>query len=432
MERVLVDLAGTVLEIIVVLVFYETLWAYRKVKRSIFVFGLLLVAVLIIVLTSFLKNTIALPLTSIPIMFCLSLYFFSSITSKVLFSFVIVAVLFSVEQLFGVVFVNILHIPIELVQNDTLSYMVGVLSSKLFSLFIIYILRIIIKGNKQEADRRFNFLMAFMPIQSIILCFIVYNYSISTSPRQDANLGIASIVISLVLVFIIMFMLSDHRKAFEIRKNFELAQFRLKIQLDHYQKLYQSQHELRSIRHDISNNLIAISGMLKDGLYHEAIGRISEISSDVLRTADIVDTGHPAIDAVINAKITRSTESEITIVYKVLIDDSLNISQFDVAAIIASALDNAIEGTMRGNHEIKKIWLNVASVSDYISVVVENFTSGSIFDDFHTSKTDEKNHGFGITQMRSIAQKYNGHAQPSYDQQTGKFTLNILLKNKQI
>ena len=432
MEKVLVDLVGTALEILVVMVFYQTLWVPKRIKRSLFSLGLLLVAILVIVLTLFLKNTVVLPLISIPIMFCLSLFYVSSITSKVLFSFIIVAVLFSVEQLFGVFFVNVLKIPIEQVQNDALTYMVGVLSSKLFSLFIVYILRIIIKGNKQEADSRFNLLMAFMPIQSIVLCFIIYNYSISTNPHQAANLGIASVVISLALVFVIMFILNDHRKAFLYKKDFELAQLRQEAQMEHYHKLYQSQRELKNIRHDISNDLIAISGMLTDGSVQEAIRRISEINSNVLKTADIVDTGLPAIDAIINAKISRANESDITIVYKVLVDDKLNINQFDLAAVLANALDNAIEGSLRGQVEGKNIWLNVASVSDYISVVVENFTSGLIYDDFRTSKADEKNHGFGIPQMRAIAQKYNGNVQMSFDQQTGKFLINILLKNQEV
>jgi len=432
MEKVLVDLVGTALEILVVMVFYQTLWVPKRIKRYLFSLGLLLVAILVIVLTLFLKNTVVLPLISIPIMFCLSLFYVSSITSKVLFSFIIVAVLFSVEQLFGVFFVSVLKIPIEQVQNDALTYMVGVLSSKLFSLFIVYILRIIIKGNKQEADSRFNLLMAFMPIQSIVLCFIIYNYSISTNPHQAANLGIASVVISLALVFVIMFILNDHRKAFLYKKDFELAQLRQEAQMEHYHKLYQSQRELKNIRHDISNDLIAISGMLTDGSVQEAIRRISEINSNVLKTADIVDTGLPAIDAIINAKISRANESDITIVYKVLVDDKLNINQFDLAAVLANALDNAIEGSLRGQVEGKNIWLNVASVSDYISVVVENFTSGLIYDDFRTSKADEKNHGFGIPQMRAIAQKYNGNVQMSFDQQTGKFLINILLKNQEV
>ena len=430
MDKVLVDLLGTVLEISVAMVFYESFWVRKKIKRSLLVLGLSFIAALVTTLTAFLQNTIILPILSIPIMFILSLYFSSSFTSKVLFSIIITAILFSMEQLLGVFYVNIMEIPIEQVQNDILTYMVGVLASKLFAMVMVIILRLINRGSKQEVDRQFNSLMIFMAIQSIILCFLVYNYSISTNRRQASGLGFVAVIISLALIFVIMHVLKNQRKAFVHEKEYESAQFRLETQLEHYQKLYQSQREIKSIRHEIGNNLIIISGMLREGLVDDAIDRISGIQSDVQRTADIVDTGLSQIDAVLNAKISRATESDILIIHKVLIDDNLNISQFDLAAIIANALDNSIEGILRGSNVEKSIWLNVASASDYISVVVENYSSGPVNDAFRTSKPDEKNHGFGITQMRAIAKKYMGDVQPSYDQATGRFSLQVLLKNK--
>jgi hypothetical protein len=344
---------------------------------------------------------------------------------------VISAILFVAEQLTGVFFVRVINISIELVQNNVTTYTVGVLVSKLFALFLVFILRSVMKDNKFETDKQFNFLMAFMPIQSIVLCILVYYNTISSDTQESTPLGAPAVILSLLLVFIIMFVLNNQRKAFIYKRDYEQAHLSLKMQFEQYQNLYQSQSELRSIRHDITNNLIAISGMLENGLVDDAINSIKAISSDVKRTADIIDTGIPAIDAVLNAKVARANESDIRIIYKIILENDLGIDQIDIAVIIASALDNAIEGILRSNDVAKSIFLNVKSgASDYIHIIVENFTTGTVNEDFQTTKSDKINHGFGIARMRSIAEKYNGDIQPSYDQHSGKFSLNVLLENR--
>ena len=112
-----------------------------------------------------------------------------------------------------------------------------------------------------------------------------------------------------------------------------------------------------------------------------------------------------------------------------LIDGGLNVDQFDLAALVANALDNAIEGIQRSGDVDRTIQMSIASVSDYVSVLVENPASGPINKDFSTTKPDRGDHGFGLKQIRTIAQKYNGDVEPYYDAEYGKFCLSVLLRN---
>ena len=92
--------------------------------------------------------------------------------------------------------------------------------------------------------------------------------------------------------------------------------------------------------------------------------------------------------------------------------------------------DNAIEGILRSDGVDRNVLVHISSASDYISIFVENFASGPVDVSFRTSKRDKSNHGFGIVQMKSIAQKYFGDVQLDFNSETGKFSLNILLKNQ--
>ena len=433
MEKVLIDILGTGLEIFIVMAFFKTFCAIKKFKWPQFICRILPLATMNIIVVTFLQNSIVLPITFVLLTFSLSFFFSSSITFKVMLSFIISATMAATEILTFVLTMQVFSVQAEQIHNSLSMYVLGMLVSKLLSLFLVYVLRTFMKKGKQETDRRFNLLMAFMPMQSIILCFIVYGYSVNIDPLKTPTLGVAAVAASLFLVFIIMLVLNNQRKALIYKKEYELAQFRLETQIEHYQKLYQAQHELRSIRHDISNNMLAISGMLEGGMAQKAMDRIQEIYADVKRTSEIVDTGLPPIDAVLNAKIAKGKESDISIKYTVRLSDDLRIDQFDLAIIVANALDNAIEGILRSSGvDEKVIMLKITGTSDYISVFVENSASGPINEDFQTSKPDKGNHGFGIPQMKSVALKYVGDVQPEYDPEAGVFSLKALLKNQPV
>jgi len=46
------------------------------------------------------------------------------------------------------------------------------------------------------------------------------------------------------------------------------------------------------------------------------------------------------------------------------------------------------------------------------------------------TKPDKVNHGFGLTRMKAIASKYDGTVNLSYNAETKKFTLEVIIKTE--
>jgi len=428
MDKVIVDFLGIILGLVTTAVFYKTFWAFKMLNYKWFALGFSVVVLLQLTAVLYFQSTGFLPILSVLFAFAISFYFISRITYKLLLSLIIIAIKFASELVTGAVVVEVMGISVEQVQDNLILYMLGVLISTLFALFIVFMIRFFMRNNKQEMENQFNLLIALMPIQSMLLCLILYGYFVEMF--QTDTLGIIAVIISLVLIFVIMFVINNQRKALLYKKEYEVAQFKLKAQIDHYQKLYDAQCEVRKIRHDIGNNLIAIFGFLENLNVQAAMEHIVRINADMTKAAEIVDTGFPPVDAIISAKINRANESEIKLNYKVLIDGVLHVDQFDLAMIVASALDNAIEGILRSEGVSKDILIHIATVVEYVSIYVENFTSETVYSDFRTSKSDKSSHGFGMAQIESIALKYSGTIQAACESDAGKFTLNILLKNQ--
>jgi hypothetical protein len=430
MEKLMIDLLGTLIGISATMLFYDTFLIKRSTKWYISYGGILLIAILNVFLILQLLNTLFITAIAILTTLVLSFYFSSGISSKMLFAFIMISILFAAEQFVGIAFVYLMRAPIEMIQSNTTMYMMGVITSKLLALFIVLIIRTIMKVFKGKTNNQFNLIMAFMPLQSIIICFVVSSYSLSTGAAQMSFLGVTAILISLSLVYVTMILVRNQQRALQYKSEYDLSQQKLNIQIAHYQKLYDAQREVRAIRHDMVDTLTSISGLLSDEQVAEAVERINGINSNLGKTADINYTGHPSVDAVINAKIIKAEESGICIKHKFIIEDSLKVDQFDVAIIIANALDNAIEGVMRSTDAERNIRLSVTSESDYIAIFVKNHSSGLIHDDFRTSKPEKANHGFGLERMKTIAKKYNGDVNPNYIVDKREFILKILLENK--
>jgi len=365
-------------------------------------------------------------------MYILSLCFYASNAYRILLSIAYYAIILVTEVIIGIIFVNIFTIPFELFYENTQIYMYGMLTSNLLVLFLVLMTRVFIKGNKYDSGKQFNILITFMPIQSIIICYLVIDYSIKADMPTSSPTGVIAVILSISLIFIMMFILSKQRKAMIYKRESELNKTRLDMQLEHYKEIYQEQQRVKSMRHDMNNNLFALSGILNAGNVHDAIEKINEILNEVVKVTDIVDTGNPPIDAILSVKTTKAIENGIMINHTVVIDGELYVDQFDIALIIANALDNAIEGIQRSTDIDKTIALSINRVSEYISILIENNASGPVYSDYQTSKPDKKNHGFGMTQMKDIVQKYNGSFRPLYDEETKRFLLKIMLENKQV
>jgi signal transduction histidine kinase len=414
------------------MVFFETLWPLKKVSRFVLVGGVLILAAVGASLTAVLLNTVFLLFVSLGVMFAASLYFASKLTSKVLFSLLAVAILTIAEMLVATAFFNVLGVEIEQVQENILMYFLGVITSNMLALLVVFFIIILIQRYKKEENNNFNLIMAFMPAQAIISCFLVFAYSMGLGPLQTLPLGIISILVSLLLVFIAMFIVMELQKAIEYKGKYDLAELRNEEQVAYYEKRHKAQSELREIRHDLNNNLTAIYGLLESERIEEAKEHIKRINSDVTRSASVINTGIPTLDAVIDAKMDRAKKYGIKVISKVGVARELKLDSFDLAKLVANALDNAIEGVLRSDSLEHEIYLNISDEADFISIIVENYASEPINEDFQTSKADKQNHGFGIKQIRDITKKYNGDVKIKHDADSKKFLLTVLLENEKV
>lgn len=137
---------------------------------------------------------------------------------------------------------------------------------------------------------------------------------------------------------------------------------------------------------------------------------------------EIVKTGNPIVDYFLYAMISDLMEVggfEYNISGK--FPPTLHLSDIDLSVLLGNALDNAKEALLKTDGE-RKFGFLVMSKGKKIEIEITNSCKeGGLT--FNTSKKDVRNHGYGLLNMQSVVNKYDGDMK--YSCQKGRFTLTV-------
>lgn len=201
------------------------------------------------------------------------------------------------------------------------------------------------------------------------------------------------------------------------------SEIQLEMQAEHYQDLAEKNRDIRRFRHDIKNNLLALDILLSDGKYDEAKNYIDSMNESVKETENRFSTGSYLADAILSHKADEIKNDKLDIEFSGTVP-SERISNNDLCTILTNSIDNAA----RACKEIAPCKINVTSdetekgctltVSNPVLKKVE-IKNNSI----KTSKKDAQNHGFGIENIKKVAEKYHGFVRVSCTD--SEFTIKI-------
>lgn len=201
-------------------------------------------------------------------------------------------------------------------------------------------------------------------------------------------------------------------------------------QVIHYQDLYKYQNEMRIFRHDIRNRLVSLIGLLKQSQTEKAISEMESNLNWINEMNDnIVNSGNPVIDAILQSKLRDAKQKGISIEIFIRFSADVEIDEIELGIILGNALDNAIEAVEKiADGENKTIQFKLISTKDRISISIENPVKDNVdVNNLSTTKANKFFHGYGVERIKQIARKYDGFA--NFTCENSIFTTNINMAN---
>lgn len=317
-------------------------------------------------------------------------------------------------------------VDFETINSDPYLFAIGTLLSK----FIMFILVLMVSVSKFKisidiVEFKHLLILSILPITTVSIIIIMYKVMfVITSAELKFMFVISSVfvVLSNVLTFYVI-----NRQNSLAKAEYELNLLRESIrdQEKHYMLLQSSHEEIRQMKHNMKSMCLAVIAELKAGNSEKAIKQLNSNFNIIEKTNKIIDTGHPSIDTIIESKQKICSESSIDINIFYDYKEQINISEIEIAVILANILDNAIEACKQIDVENRRIWGILAVKNHQIVINIKN--SSNKFTGFKTSKLDIKNHGYGLKSISHIAVKNNGYAK--FDFKENEFTSYVVLEN---
>lgn len=169
-------------------------------------------------------------------------------------------------------------------------------------------------------------------------------------------------------------------------------------------------------RHDFKNHISVLSGLIAEKDFKNASEYISRFKDCYEDTVFKITTGNTTLDILLSEKLRIAKQNDITLKIDIDIDKKTQPEDFDLCTIFANALDNAIKGAKSADKENRIIDITAKPVKGfYIIDIINSFNEAGY----------EKGSGIGITAIKMIAEKYNGYADISSNDE--KFHLSIIL-----
>lgn len=185
--------------------------------------------------------------------------------------------------------------------------------------------------------------------------------------------------------------------------------------------------QIKSVRHDMRNQLLIIYNHIDSGKYQDAMDYIQSLTNNHLPDIQsFISSSNTAFNAIVNSKIVICNQKKIYIEVKEMKDTLKNLDAVDTGILFGNLLDNAIEAAEKT--ENRRIMVDVQTKGDYLSILVTNSIAKSVLTDNEQLKTSKKNKdlcGIGIKNIKAVVKKYNGMIQ--FFEEDDEFCCHILL-----
>ena len=364
-------------------------------------------------------------------MFSITLQYDMNLFYRVLFTFLFVVTSSIIELLVAYVIMAVFSIDLTSIENGILNY-VGTTMSKFVEILLFFSIK---------AAKHFLIFKKFskdwigiylLPVSILMVHFNVY-YSMKfySDNKPLMNISLISLMLLIASNLFIIQLIDNMNKSIIREYQLSVSDQLIKQQSEQYKLLFDNNERVIKLRHDYKNLIIGILSEISEGKYSDAENTLRSQLDILSEDSQTALCGDSVIDNVINYKTAYAKSQGISVEFEYRNLHNIKIPAVDLSIVLGNAIDNAIEATLKIPDEARRV-INVYIYNTerqlMISVknnVLENVRISSIEE---TTKEDKLLHGYGILNMKQIAQKHRGAV--TFKCENNVFNTAIILTNR--
>lgn len=250
-----------------------------------------------------------------------------------------------------------------------------------------------------------------------MLLFMALSVIFSDKPIISSAINILNIAVGILLL---CFYYAVAKKNYDIEELI-ISNYAAKTEHKQYEDLKRNADAVNAKWHDLKYYIAAF----------ESSGKINKSEIDELKRitdgyGENISTGNEALNVVLSDKSLLCNQKGIAFQCFADGDSLFFMSELDIFSLFGNMIDNAVEYVSLFDDEEKRyVSLHVKRVSSFLSVSCENYYDGEAKTSWGTTKNNKFSHGFGLGNIRAVAEKYGGQMNVSVKKRV--FSVNIAL-----
>lgn len=418
------EAANVAVEMLIVLLYFNKLFPQSYEYKRIYIGGYS-AAALILYLTGILttNSTVLISVTFSLLLLISIILYDGEIIRKAFLSLLFIVIVFISEILF-IGLLNIFEIgsPSE-IGNQGINRIIGMVGTKIIYFWIVIFVCRLINRKIQEIPIKQWITIILMPAISTVILYIIY-YDLMSSHENNKILLYCIAVLGLLYINFSVF---DFFETYLKQLRLSVLEQVIERETTNYKQIENAYNDMRTLKHDISNQLAVITDLISRNDKKSAEAVIRSISLQLESVNALCYTGEPIIDSVINIKLKYAYELGINITKRIKIA-AFDLDKIELCRAIGNVLDNAIEGCQRSGLSEQHIYMSIQQVDDKIVVEVTNTAANVDLNNLQTSKKNKSAHGIGLSSIQSSVDKLNGYMKCDF--KNNIFSLKMVVPNK--
>lgn len=242
-----------------------------------------------------------------------------------------------------------------------------------------------------------------VPVVSIVvlLSFLLPKVNVRAQPIFFEILIVFGILYMNICVLYLYNSVADH---FRQLNQMKLQKKALESEMKYIKEIKKSQETIRSIRHDLKNQFLVLSGLLERSAVTEAKEYL-QTSIEAVQAPQNFYTHDSVLNYLLNEKMELAKKEQVAFKIKVLLSERITIDHDVLAILVGNLIDNALDATRRLDDGVsRQVSLVIKQANSNLLIEISNSYNPTEIKTRKNRKID----GLGIKNVKKIVSKYGG------------------------
>lgn len=237
-------------------------------------------------------------------------------------------------------------------------------------------------------------------------------YFLSTIYTEKIDSMFLILAVFMIIISVLLYrMLSDVLKKSDIETELSFLQKQKQLKQEQDYSLQIRRQNSQDFQFKTVQGLLDFQTLLKQEKYEQADDAIRNLNRTFQKERFHPYCQNNLLQAILEGKRLRARQNHIQVSYEILLPEELSVDTADLSSVFFNLMDNAIEACNTSGNPNPEIRLSANISNGFLTVYMHNTKNQAQIFTHQTTKSNSGIHGYGLSIIEDICQRYNGSYQ---------------------